>query len=289
MKGENIINTKSTLYLVATPIGNLKDFSCRGVEILNQVDIVLAESTKKTRILFDKFNIKNKISLFNDFSSKKKIDSLVTNILSGQNIALVSDAGTPLISDPGSELIKAVLKENIRVVPVPGPSSPISALVASGLSTEKFSFHGFLPKKEGALKSFLKEINLDSKTQIFFESPKRIKKTLLTFQQLIDHDRKIVIARELTKIYEEFYRGKISNLKKIIDEVPEIEKGELVLLLEGSKDKFLIDTHLERILFNELKPFLSLRQISKIISKISSKDSKEIYNIFVFDNTCNFF
>ena len=280
MKGENIINTKSTLYLVATPIGNLKDFSYRGVEILNQVDIVLAESTNKTRILFDKFNIKNKISLFNDFSSKKKIDSLVKNILSGQNIALVSDAGTPLISDPGSELIKAVLKENIRVVPVPGPSSPISALVASGLSTEKFSFHGFLPKKQGALKSFLKEINLDSKTQIFFESPKRIKKTLLTFQQLIDHDRKIVIARELTKIYEEFYRGKISNLKKIIDEVPEIEKGELVLLLEGSKDKFLIDTHLERILFNELKPFLSLRQISKIISKISSKDSKEIYNIF---------
>ena len=280
MKGENIINTKSTLYLVATPIGNLKDFSSRGVEILNQVDIVLAESTNKTRILFDKFNIKNKISLFNDFSSKKKIDSVVQNILSGQNIALVSDAGTPLISDPGSELIKAVLKENIRVVPVPGPSSPISALVASGLSTEKFSFHGFLPKKEGALKSFLKEINLDSKTQIFFESPKRIKKTLLTFQQFIDHDRKIVIARELTKIYEEFYRGKISDLKKIIDEVPEIEKGELVLLLEGSKDKFLIDTHLERILFNELKPFLSLRQISKIISKISSKDSKEIYNIF---------
>ena len=280
MKGENIINTKSTLYLVATPIGNLKDFSSRGVEILNQVDIVLAESTNKTRILFDKFNIKNKISLFNDFSSKKKIDSVVKNILSGQNIALVSDAGTPLISDPGSELIKAVLKENIRVVPVPGPSSPISALVASGLSTEKFSFHGFLPKKEGALKSFLKEINLDSKTQIFFESPKRIKKTLLTFQQLIDHDRKIVIARELTKIYEEFYRGKISDLKKIIDEVPEIEKGELVLLLEGSKDKFLIDTHLERILFNELKPFLSLRQISKIISKMSSKDSKEIYNIF---------
>ena len=280
MKGGNIINTKSTLYLVATPIGNLKDFSCRGVEILNQVDIVLAESTKKTRILFDKFNIKNKISLFNDFSSKKKIDSLVKNILSGQNIALVSDAGTPLISDPGSELIKAVLKENIRVVPVPGPSSPISALVASGLSTEKFSFHGFLPKKEGALKSFLEEINLDSKTQIFFESPKRIKKTLLTFQQLINHDRKIVIARELTKIYEEFYRGKISDLKNIIDEVPEIEKGELVILLEGSKDRFLIDTHLERILFNELKPFLSLRQISKIISKISSKDSKEIYNIF---------
>ena len=280
MKGENIINTKSTLYLVATPIGNLKDFSYRGVEILNQVDIVLAESTNKTRILFDKFNIKNKISLFNDFSSKKKIDSVVKNILRGQNIALVSDAGTPLISDPGSELIKAILKENIRVVPVPGPSSPISALVASGLSTEKFSFHGFLPKKQGALKSFLEEINLDSKTQIFFESPKRIKKTLLTFQQLINHDRKIVIARELTKIYEEFYRGKISDLKNIIDEVPEIEKGELVILLEGSKDRFLIDTHLERILFNELKPFLSLRQISKIISKISSKDSKEIYNIF---------
>lgn len=240
----------------------------------------MAESTNKTKILFDKFNIKNNISLFNDFSSKKKIDSLIKNILKGQNIALVSDAGTPLISDPGSELIKEVLKENIKIVPVPGASSPISALIASGLSTEKFTFHGFLPKKEGALKNFLKEINLDGKTQIFFESPKRIKKTLFTFQQLIDNDRKIVIARELTKIYEEFYRVKISDLKNIIDRVPEIEKGELVILLEGSKDKYLIDTHLERILFNELKPFLSLRQISKIISKISLKDSKEIYNIF---------
>ncbi len=280
MIGGKIITTKGTLYLVATPIGNLKDFSYRGVEVLNQVDFVLAENTHKTRILFERFNIKNKISLFNDFSSKKKINILVKKILNGQNIALVSDAGTPLISDPGSELVKAILKEHIKIVPIPGPSSPISALVASGLSAEKFSFHGFLPKKNGELKNFLEEINFDKKTQIFFESPKRIKKTLLIFQKILNNNRKIVIARELTKIYEEFYRGKISDLKKVIDETPEIEKGELVIILEGSKDKYSLELHLESILYKQLKPFLSLRQISKIISKVSSKDSKEIYNIY---------
>ena len=280
MIGGKIITTKGTLYLVATPIGNLKDFSYRGVEVLNQVDFVLAENTHKTRILFERFNIKNKISLFNDFSSKKKINILVKKILNGQNIALVSDAGTPLISDPGSELVKAILKEHIKIVPIPGPSSPIRALVASGLSAEKFSFHGFLPKKNGELKNFLEEINFDKKTQIFFESPKRIKKTLLIFQKILNNNRKIVIARELTKIYEEFYRGKISDLKKVIDETPEIEKGELVIILEGSKDKYSLDLHLESILYKQLKPFLSLRQISKIISKVSSKDSKEIYNIY---------
>ena len=154
--------------------------------------------------------------------------------------------------------------------------------MASGLSAEKFIFYGFLPKKEGELKKLFEEIRFETKTQIFFESPKRIKKTLLIIQEEFNLNQKIVIARELTKIYEEFYRGKVSDLSEILsNNSNNIEKGELVIILEGSNEKYEIDNLLEEILFKELKPLLTLRQISKIISKISSKDSKEIYNFFL--------
>ena len=249
---------------------------------MQEVDFVLAENTKKTKFLLERYGVKNKILLFNDFSTKKKIQSLVNNISKGKNIALVSDAGTPLISDPGTNLVQAAIEEKIKVVPIPGASSLISALVASGLSADKFIFYGFLPKKKGELKKLFEEIRFETKTQIFFESPKRIKKTLSIIQEEFNLNQKIVIARELTKIYEEFYRGKVSDLSEILsNNSNNIEKGELVIIIEGSNEKYEIDNHLEEILFKELKPLLTLRQISKIISKISSKDSKEIYNFFL--------
>ena len=248
---------------------------------MQDVDFVLAENTRKTKFLLERYGVKNKILLFNDFSTKKKIQSLVNNISKGKNIALVSDAGTPLISDPGTNLVQAAIEEKIKVVPIPGASSLISALVASGLSADKFIFYGFLPKKKGELKKLFEEIRFETKTQIFFESPKRIKKTLSIIQEEFNLNQKIVIARELTKIYEEFYRGKVSDLSEILSNNINIEKGELVIILEGSNEKYEIDNHLEEILFKELKPLLTLRQISKIISKISSKDSKEIYNFFL--------
>ena len=194
----------------------------------------------------------------------------------------MSDAGTPLISDPGTNLVQAAIKKQIKIVPVPGASSLISALVASGLSADKFIFYGFLPKKTSELRKLFENVKFETKTQIFFESPKRIKKTLLTIQEDFNSNQKIVIARELTKMYEEFYRGKVSNLSEIIlNTSNKIDKGELVILIEGANEKYEIDYHLEEILFKELKPLLTLRQISKIIAKISSKNSKEIYNFFL--------
>ena len=167
-------------------------------------------------------------------------------------------------------------------MPVPGASSFVSALVASGLSADKFIFYGFLPKKISELRTLFENIKFETKTQIFFESPKRIKKTLSIIQEDFNSNKKIVIARELTKIYEEFYRGKVSDLSEIIfNKSNNIDKGELVILLEGANEKYEIDYHLEEILFKELKPLLTLRQIAKIISKISSKNSKEIYNFFL--------
>lgn len=243
---------------------------------------MLAENTNKTKILFERYGIKNKIVLFNDFSTENKVQSLVYNISKGKNAALVSDAGTPLISDPGTNLVEAAIREKIKIVPIPGPSSFTSALIASGLSAEKFIFYGFLPKKKGELTKLLENIKFETKTQIFFESPKRIKKSLSIIQKVFNSNQKIVIARELTKIYEEFYRGKVSDLSEIISNTSNnLEKGELVILLEGAHEKYEIDYHLEEILFKELKPLLTLRQVAKIISKISPKNSKEIYNFFL--------
>ena len=142
------------------------------------MDLVLTENTHKSKTILNKYEIKNKISLFNDFTAENKIDSLIEKILTGKNIAMISDAGTPLISDPGSEFVKKAIEKTIDVVPIPGASSVISALIASGLKTESFTFRGFLPKKEISQINFLKEIKFKKETQIFFESPKRIKKSL---------------------------------------------------------------------------------------------------------------
>ena len=244
------------------------------------MDLVLTENTHKSKTLLNKYEIKNKISLFNDFTAENKIDSLIEKILTGKNIAMISDAGTPLISDPGSEFVKKAIEKNIDVVPIPGASSVISALIASGLKTESFTFRGFLPKKEMPQINFLKEIKFKKETQIFFESPKRIKKSLKNFQKVFEPDRKIVLAREMTKIYEEFYRGTIYEVVEKSDLSKVIEKGEYVILLDGTEREQIFDSKNTEILFNELKPFMTLRQISKIISKVSTENSKEIYNFF---------
>ena len=244
------------------------------------MDLVLTENTHKSKTLLNKYEIKNKISLFNDFTAENKIDSLIEKILTGKNIAMISDAGTPLISDPGSELVKKAIEKNIDVVPIPGASSVISALIASGLKTESFTFRGFLPKKENPQINFLKEIKFKKETQIFFESPKRIKKSLKNFQKVFEPERKIVLAREMTKIYEEFYRGTIYEVVEKSDLSKVIEKGEYVILLDGTEKEQIFDSKNTEILFNELKPFMTLRQISKIISKVSTENSKEIYNFF---------
>ena len=215
------------LYVVSTPIGNLKDITLRALETLEAVEFILCEDTRITSRLLIHYNISKKLISFNAVSEKKKIPNVIVRIKSGENCALVSDAGTPAISDPGVRLISEAIKEQIDVVPIPGTSAVIAALTISGLPTDSFIFEGFLPQKKGRQKK-LKELSEEKRTIILYESTYRIKKLV---DELADYlpDRYIVVCRELTKKFEETWRGYPNEIKEVIDE--KISKGEFVVVI----------------------------------------------------------
>ncbi|HEX7456135.1 MAG TPA: 16S rRNA (cytidine(1402)-2'-O)-methyltransferase [Candidatus Nanoarchaeia archaeon] len=220
----------SALYIVATPIGNLKDITLRAIEILGEVDLILAEDTRKTSQLLSKYNISKPLESFHEHNEEKKIDHVLTMLRSGDNIAVVSDAGTPTLSDPGFKLVREVIRNEIKVVPIPGASSILASLVASGLPTDQFTFVGYFPKKVGKQQELLtyidKALSLKPATIILFESPFRVKKTLSLLTQRFP-DKNVVFARELTKVHEEFIRGKVSK----VNEMDIKSKGEFTILL----------------------------------------------------------
>ena len=229
-------NTKfGVLYIVATPIGNLEDISKRALNCLSSVDFCATEDTRKSKILMNKYNINTRLVSYHNFSEKQKLKYLISNLKDGLNIALISDAGTPLISDPGYLLVKAAQEESIQVIPIPGPSSLISALSISGFPSDKFIFYGFPPKQQKAKQSFMKSLVSENRTSIVFESKRRIKDFLVDLEGLCP-GRKVFIAREMTKLHETFYRGEIN---KVISEISLDEnslKGEFVIVVEGIKE-----------------------------------------------------
>lgn len=220
-----------TLFIVATPIGNLKDITLRALETLKSVDYILCEDTRVTGKLLKKYEISKRLISFNDFSEDKKAPSVVQDLLKGQLVALVSDAGTPLISDPGYKLVREAIKKEIKVESIPGPSSVVSALVVSGLPPDKFTFLGYLPKSEEKKKKILESVKENQKslktTVIIFESPFRISKTLESIEQVFG-DIGIVVCRELTKIHEETSRGKISKSTNHFSQTS--PRGEFIVL-----------------------------------------------------------
>ncbi len=219
------------LYLVATPIGNMDDMSIRMVNTLKEVDVIAAEDTRNTGLLLKHFGIETRQISFHDHNAQEKIPVLLDLLKSGQNLAQVSDAGLPSISDPGHDLVKAAISEDIAVVTVPGPSAGISALIASGLAPQPHIFYGFLPRKSGQQKEFFESKKAYPETQIFYESPHRVKATLENMLEVYG-DRPVVLVRELTKIYEEYQRGRISEL---IDYLAENSlKGECLLIVAGA-------------------------------------------------------
>ena len=222
------------LYLVATPIGNMDDMSIRMVNTLKEVDFIAAEDTRNTGLLLKHFGITKKQISFHEHNAKEKIPDLIRLLKSGQNIAQVSDAGLPSISDPGHDLVKAAIAEEIAVVTVPGPSAGISALIASGLAPQPHIFYGFLPRKSGQQKEFFSNKKAYLETQIFYESPHRGKATVENMLSIYG-DRSVVLVRELTKIYEEYQRGLISEVIGFITENP--LKGECLLIVEGFKEE----------------------------------------------------
>lgn len=219
-----------TLFVVATPIGNLEDITFRAVRILSEVDLIAAEDTRQTKILLNKYNVSTPLTSYHKFNINSKTSYLISLLREGRNLALVSDAGMPGISDPGYELIRASVDQNIRIEPIPGPSAAITALAVSGLPTDKFVFEGFLPKKAGKKSRRLNELKCESRTVIIYESPFRLIKTLADIQKVMG-EREIAVCRELTKKFEEIIRGKAGD---ILEQLKDRKvKGEIVLVVSG--------------------------------------------------------
>ena len=228
---EGAAEMTGTLYIVSTPIGNLKDVTYRSLELLSDVDLIAAEDTRRTGVLLKHYEIKTPLTSFNSYNQAKKSDRLIARLKEGHNLALVSDAGTPGVSDPLYHLVRAALAEYVSVVSLPGPSAVLAALTISGLPVNRFVFEGFLPRKKGR-KKLIEDLVQEKRTIVLFESPHRIAKTLNELYQAMG-DRKAVLARELTKIHEEVIRGTLEDLAVVAEE--QKLKGEITLVISGTR------------------------------------------------------
>ena len=219
-----------TLFIVATPIGNLEDITFRAIRVLSEVELIAAEDTRQTRVLLSRYNINTAMTSYHKFNIKSKTDSLINHLKQGKDLALVSDSGMPGISDPGYELIRQASEQEIRIEPIPGPSASITALAVSGLPTDRFVFEGFLPKKPGKKSKRLNELKNEKATIIIYESPYRLVKTLEDIKENLGN-RQIAVCRELTKKFEEVIRGKAGDvLEKLKNRKI---KGEVVVVVKG--------------------------------------------------------
>ena len=274
---------KGKLYLVATPIGNLEDITFRALKVLERVDLIAAEDTRHTLGLLNHFNISKPLISYYKQNEKTKSEILINKLLEGQNIAVVSDAGTPGISDPGEEIVKACIEAEIDIIPIPGACAFVNAIIASGFSTREFSFIGFLSAEKKERKEKLEELKYETKTLIFYEAPHKLKTMLESLLEVLG-DRKIVLAKEITKIHETFIRDNVSNILNNIENI----KGEFVILVEGS-DVSKKDVELDNL--NNLtleehyemyeKQELDKKEIIKKIAKDRGVNKNEIYKNFL--------
>ena len=274
---------KGKLYLVATPIGNLEDITLRALKVLKEVDLIAAEDTRHTLGLLNHFEISKPLISYYKQNEKTKSEILINKLLEGQNVAVVSDAGTPGISDPGEEIVKVAIENGIEIIPIPGACAFVNALIASGLSSKEFCFIGFLSAIKKDRKEKLEEIKYETRTLILYEAPHKLKATLEAIYEILG-DRKIVLARELTKIHEEFIRDNISNILSKIEEI----KGEFVILIEGNTESKkdielseLNNTSLEEHYEYYSKQGLDKKEIIKKIAKDRNTNKNEIYQYFL--------
>ncbi len=218
------------LYLVATPIGNLEDITLRAIRVLKQADVIACEDTRQTQKLLNHYGIATRTISYHEHNEASRAAELIRELEKGLRIAVVSDAGMPGISDPGFRLVSLAIERGVPILPIPGPAAFLTALVASGLPTESFSFRGFLPAKSGARRKALEKILNSGEVQIFYEAPHRINETLADVVEVLGADRLVVVARELTKIHEEFLRGTAQKVAQTLDTRGEI-KGEITLVI----------------------------------------------------------
>lgn len=285
MKSEEckIPKTLGELYIVATPIGNLEDITLRAIRILQEVDIIAAEDTRHTLKLLNHLEITKPMISYHRHNEEVKTDELIQKLLEGKNIALVSDAGTPIISDPGGEVVKVALENGIKVEPIPGPCAAITALIASGIDAKEFTFLGFLPLNKKNRKEKLRQIEKQETTTILYEAPHKLMQTLEELSK-ITQNRKIVLARELTKIHEEYQTGTAQELKNRIQE----PKGEYVIIIEKNekseeqeqKEELNNKTLEEHYRYYEQKG-LDKKEIIKQIAKDRNVNKNQIYQKFI--------
>lgn len=271
---------KGKLYLVATPIGNLDDITYRAVKVLESVDIIAAEDTRHSLKLLNHLKISKPLISYHRHNEDNRTDLLINKILKGENIAIITDAGTPAISDPGEELVKNAILNDIEIIPIPGACALINALICSGMNTKEFSFYGFLPLNKKLRKNKFEEIKKDKKTIIIYEAPHKINQLLKDILEELG-DVNIVIARELTKIHEEFIRGKVSEIYEKYVEL----KGEIIIIIEGNTNQkneenikgLLNNMEIEKHYEYYKNQNLEKKEIVKRIAKDRNVSKNEIY------------
>jgi 16S rRNA (cytidine1402-2'-O)-methyltransferase len=271
-------NDLTSLYLVATPIGNLSEMTPRAIEVLKSVSVIAAEDTRNTQKLLQHFQIETRLISHHAYNEKESAQGILKLLESGQNVALVSDAGYPLISDPGYQVVQAVLQAGYNVIPISGSSAALNALVASGLITQPFLFYGFLPNTEKDFRQTLNQLKAYPMTLIFYEAPHRIKKTLAKMIPILG-DRKAVIARELTKKFEEFLRGTLSELAELDDEL----KGEIVLIVEGNgepKPEIVDLSEINERIQAYIDTGISASQAIRQVAEESGLNKHDLYNAY---------
>ncbi|HMB23173.1 MAG TPA: 16S rRNA (cytidine(1402)-2'-O)-methyltransferase [Anaerolineales bacterium] len=266
-----------TLYLVATPIGNLEDMSPRAIRVLREASLIAAEDTRHTGKLLEYFKIETPLTSYFEHNKLSKLDFILEKLSAG-DVALVSDAGTPAVNDPGYELVRAALEANYGVVPIPGPSAPIAALTVSGLPTDAFLFLGYLPHKTSERHKRLEEVESQPYTLIFLESPYRIVEALEDIATILG-DRRICVAREMTKMFEEYWRGEVSGAVMYFKSQP--ARGEFTLVIEGKKVETgtrWTEEQLQGAIAEERKGEKSAKEISAELAQRSGWSKKEIYS-----------
>ena len=277
--GPSTALSAGTLYLVGTPIGNLEDMTFRAVRVLQQADLIAAEDTRHTGRLLQHFQINTPQTSYHEHNRQQRIPELLALLQAGQTVALVTDAGMPGISDPGYELVCACVESGVPVVPVPGPSAVVTAVAAAGLPTDRFVFEGFLPLKAKLRQARLEELKTEPRTIVLYESPHRLVKTLGELVSALGAARSVTLARELTKRYEEFWRGSLGEALAWCEEKP--PKGEFVVAIAGAipESDELSDADLLKALEDALSTGLSPSQASRQLAKETGISKRRIYDL----------
>jgi 16S rRNA (cytidine1402-2'-O)-methyltransferase len=265
------------LYVVATPIGNLEDITLRALRILKEVDLIAAEDTRHTQVLLNHYAIHTPLTSYHEHNERTKAQALVERLVRGENVALLCDAGTPAISDPGYRLVIEATRAGARVVPLPGASALAAVLSASGLPTDRFVFEGFLPAKKQERKTKLQALRNESRTLVFYEAPHRLVESLQDLQQILG-DREIVIAREVSKVHEEFLRG---TMGEILERLADREvRGEITIVVHGSTEGTKIgDAELQDEIGRLVAEGMRVKEIAEIIGERHRLSKREIYQL----------